>query len=191
MAWRRLSREKKAHLRAGRGDRRVGGNKRGRLFLGGSWHQGSECERSHAWNLSISSGRKSVQPVGHIIRSSCRVGTILPPIVQFSTQGRCHFRQKPIAAPLGRKPVASLAIIVFCEMGQLSVLQGVGQYPHSFSVVGSTGVFCSKHSPRCIIPHRGHVAQNSSKSSRSDNWRVLHKHEFWSNFANHAGHFSP
>jgi hypothetical protein len=48
-----------------------------------------------------------------------------------------------------------------------------------------------KHSPSSIKPHRGKVSKDSLKSSNKEGWRVFHEHESWSNFINHARHFSP
>lgn len=73
----------------------------------------------------------------------------------------------------------------------LSIVFGVGQDPHSFSLMRRTGVACSQHSPSRIVPQRGQVAENASKSARSEHWGVLHEDEARSYFANDAGHLRP
>jgi hypothetical protein len=50
---------------------------------------------------------------------------------------------------------------------------------------------CSQHSPSRIIPQRGQVSENTSKPTRSEDWRVLHKHAARSYFADDSGHFHP
>jgi hypothetical protein len=76
-------------------------------------------------------------------------------------------------------------------VGEQGVAVGVGQYPHSFSVVRGIKVGRSIHSPRRIKPQRGQVSKDSSKSTNNKIWRIFHEHEAGSNFANHSHHLSP
>ena len=62
---------------------------------------------------------------------------------------------------------------------------------HARSSVKPDGVSSGKHSPPRIIPQRGQVSENGSKPPASENWRVLHKHEAWSNLAHDTAHFRP
>jgi hypothetical protein len=68
---------------------------------------------------------------------------------------------------------------------------GVGSNPDAFSIVGSSGVVRSKHSPSRIKPHLGQVSENSSESSRSEYWAVFHEDESRSYFANNPPHLTP
>lgn len=72
-----------------------------------------------------------------------------------------------------------------------SMQLGVGSNPDSFSTVLGAKLGSSQHSPLRIEPHRGQVCKDSSKSSNSEHWGVLHKDPFGANFANDSGHFSP
>jgi hypothetical protein len=49
----------------------------------------------------------------------------------------------------------------------------------------------SEHSPLRIVPHRGQVSENNSKSPRSEYWRVLHERVSRSYFANDPRHVRP
>jgi hypothetical protein len=70
-------------------------------------------------------------------------------------------------------------------------LFGVGQNPDSFSDVRSAGVVRSEHAPFRIVPQRGQIPENNSKSAKSEHWAVLHPHKLRSHFANHPSHFAP
>jgi hypothetical protein len=67
----------------------------------------------------------------------------------------------------------------------------IGQNPDPLSQVGRPGVGSAQHTPARIVPHRGQVAENSTKPPRSEHWRVFHERESWSYFANDSGHVSP
>jgi len=68
---------------------------------------------------------------------------------------------------------------------------GVGHDPDAFSLMRRTGVASPEHSPFRIIPHRGQVAENTSKPPRSEHWGVLHEDESRSYLANDPRHLSP
>jgi hypothetical protein len=72
-----------------------------------------------------------------------------------------------------------------------SVASGVGNNPDSETAVIESGVVSAKHSPFRIKPQFGQVSKYSSKPARSENWRVFHKRELRSYFANDPGKFSP
>jgi len=72
-----------------------------------------------------------------------------------------------------------------------SVLTGVGHDPDALSLMRRSGVASPEHSPSCIIPQRGQVAENTSKSARSEHWGVFHEDESRSYFANDPRHLSP
>jgi hypothetical protein len=67
----------------------------------------------------------------------------------------------------------------------------VGHNPDPLSKVRRSDIGSTKHSPSRIKPHLGQVSENSSKSPRSENWRVFHEHESRSYFTNDAGHLNP
>jgi hypothetical protein len=68
---------------------------------------------------------------------------------------------------------------------------GVGSNPDSFSTVLGAKLGSSQHSPLRIKPQGGQVCKDSSKSSNSEHWAVLHEDPLGSNLANDASHFSP
>jgi hypothetical protein len=49
----------------------------------------------------------------------------------------------------------------------------------------------SKHSPRCIIPHRGKVSQHNAKSALPQCRGVFDKHSVRLNFPNNPAHLKP
>lgn len=68
---------------------------------------------------------------------------------------------------------------------------GVGHNPDPFPLVRCAGMDSAEHSPARIIPHRGQVAENTSKPARSESWGVFHKHVARSHLANDSCHFRP
>jgi hypothetical protein len=71
------------------------------------------------------------------------------------------------------------------------LFSGDGNDPDALAQVGCPKVGSGKHAPRRIKPEVGQVSKNSSESSRSELWAVLHKDESRSNFAHDASHFCP
>jgi hypothetical protein len=67
----------------------------------------------------------------------------------------------------------------------------VGHNPDPLSKVRRSDIGSTKHSPSRIKPHLGQVSENSSKSPRSENWRVFHERERRLYFTNDPGHFQP
>jgi hypothetical protein len=67
----------------------------------------------------------------------------------------------------------------------------VGHNPDSVSSVRGSNGNRAQHSPFCIVPQRGQVAENSSKPPNSEHWAVFHECESWSYFANDTGHLFP
>ena len=51
----------------------------------------------------------------------------------------------------------------------LSFVVGVGQYPESFSTMGSSNIVCSEHTPPCIKPAFGQVCENLREVSPAVN----------------------
>ena len=49
----------------------------------------------------------------------------------------------------------------------------------------------AQHAPRRIIPHRGQVSENGSKSPASESWGVFHEDEAGLHLANDPGKFTP
>jgi hypothetical protein len=86
---------------------------------------------------------------------------------------------------------ADSGVIVAAIAEQLRGVGQVSKYPDSFPLVGRSGVASSKHTPLRIIPHRGQVSKDDSKSANSEHWRVFHEDVTGLNFANHSCHFSP
>ena len=68
---------------------------------------------------------------------------------------------------------------------------GVRHNPYPLSFVRCSGMNRSEHSPFRIVPHRGQVPENLSKSPRSEYWAVLHKRVSRSYFANDPRHVLP
>jgi hypothetical protein len=73
----------------------------------------------------------------------------------------------------------------------ISLALGVGHNPDAIPLMGRTGVSCRYNSPPRIIPQRGNVSKHSVESSNNKHWRVFHKDETGSNFANDSPHFFP
>ena len=69
---------------------------------------------------------------------------------------------------------------------------GVGSNePDSVSLVGSSGMSRSQHSPPRIIPQRGKVTEDHGKASANKERAVFHEDEAGSNLADDARHLSP
>jgi hypothetical protein len=68
---------------------------------------------------------------------------------------------------------------------------GVGNKPESFAAVGCPNVGSSQHCPAAVIPERGQITEDSSKSPSNEGWAVLHEHEAGSNLANDPRHVLP
>jgi hypothetical protein len=66
-----------------------------------------------------------------------------------------------------------------------------GNDPNPFTLVSCANIGSRKHSPSRIIPHRGQVSENDSKSPESESWAVFHKRKSRSYFANDASHLAP
>jgi len=57
--------------------------------------------------------------------------------------------------------------------------------------VRRSGIDRSQHRPFRIVPERGQVSENNSKSPRSKHWGVLHEHVSGFHLANDPGEFGP
>jgi hypothetical protein len=69
---------------------------------------------------------------------------------------------------------------------------GVGSNePDSVSLVGSSDMARSQHSPPRIVPHRGKITEDHGKPSANKERAVFHEDEAGSNFADDARHLSP
>ena len=68
---------------------------------------------------------------------------------------------------------------------------GVGNDPDTVSLVRGANVGSSHNSPSRVIPERGKVAKDPSKSSRNESCGVFHEREPWSYLANDPCHVSP
>ena len=71
---------------------------------------------------------------------------------------------------------------------------GVGKIPEDPNPVPSMWRFNvgrSEHAPLCIVPERGQITKDGSKSAKSKGWGVFHEHEARSYTANDSRHFSP
>jgi hypothetical protein len=127
------------------------------------------------WHLSVACGLKSAHPSGHpIIHSQNSLRRVEG---AFPNPFRCHQLRSESWFTV-RPPFQSSA-------------SGVGNNPDSLSLVRGANGGCSQNSPLRIEPQRGQVPENSSKSPRSEHWRVLHKHKSGAYFANHPGHVKP
>jgi hypothetical protein len=49
----------------------------------------------------------------------------------------------------------------------------------------------AEHAPFCIVPERGQITEDGSKSAKSEGWGVFHEHETRSYTANDSRHISP
>ncbi len=113
----------------------------------------------------------------HPMNHSSHVGFGTPRSQSFKLEQPPFFFARASAAS-ERAPIASMQL-------------GVGSNPDSFPSMLGAKLGSSQHSPLRIKPQRGQVCKDSSKSSNSEHWAVLHKDELGSNFANDSGHFSP
>jgi hypothetical protein len=118
-----------------------------------------------------------VQSCRHPMNHSSHVGFGTPRSQSFKLEQPPFFFARASASS-ERAPMASMQF-------------GVGSNPDAFSTVLGAKLGSSQHSPLRIKPQRGQVCKDSSKSSNSEHWGVLHKDPFGSNFANDSGHFSP
>jgi len=67
----------------------------------------------------------------------------------------------------------------------------VGHKPESVALVRRSNIGSSQHCPSAVIPERGQVTEDNSKSPSKESWTVFHEHESGSNFANDARHVGP
>jgi hypothetical protein len=73
-----------------------------------------------------------------------------------------------------------------------AIVSGVGSNkPEPVPLVRRSDIGSSQHSPPAVIPERGQVTEDSSKSSSNEGWAVLHEDEAGSNFANDPRHVGP
>jgi hypothetical protein len=63
--------------------------------------------------------------------------------------------------------------------------------PEAVALMRGADIGSSQHSPPAVIPERGQVTEDNSKSSSKESWTVFHERETWSNFANDPRHVGP
>jgi hypothetical protein len=67
----------------------------------------------------------------------------------------------------------------------------VGHKPESVALMRRSNVGSSQHCPSAVIPERGQVTEDNSKSSSNECWTVFHEDVFGSNLANDPRHVPP
>ena len=68
---------------------------------------------------------------------------------------------------------------------------GVGHKPEPVPLVRSPDIGSSQHCPAAVIPDRGQITEDNSKSSSNECWTVFHEDVTGSNFANDPRHVLP
>jgi hypothetical protein len=72
-----------------------------------------------------------------------------------------------------------------------SLADGVAHKPKPVALVRRPDIGSSQHCPAAVIPERGQITKDNSKSSSNECWAVFHEDVAGSNLANDARHVLP
>lgn len=132
-------------------------------------------------NYGVSEGGTSVHDVGKPISHSSHTGFGRPR--NMSSSRVCDFW------PFGL--IKYLPVQVPDWRGDAPVLHGVGHNPYSVAEMGGANVGSWYAMPLSVIPERGQVIEDTSKSSNKEGWRVFQDDKTWSKLPNHSGDLGP
>ena len=119
----------------------------------------------HLRDYGVSTGPKSVWPIGKPINHSLRIGFIHPS-VRYGTARASHFKSKPIFTPLGRLNPRAFRSIVFNENGANPLLLfGVGHNPYAVPPMRGANVGSRYAVPFRVVPDLGQVSENAPHPS--------------------------